>query len=140
MEPTATAVPAELRTTLALDRAAKRKLDKYGNIALVGELQCQEGSRRGGVPVLVPLIVFTLGQIRGLKVVSDTLAAAYTRKLDLLGLRDDDTTTAQLVTVFKRRLRAVILAAAARAQAVAMRRAGTRFTGRNRVARAPGQA
>ena len=72
--------------------------------------------------------------------VSDTLAGAYARKLVLLGPRDDDVTLEQLVAVFKRDLRNGILAAAAGGQAVALCKAGTRFTGRSRVARASGAA
>ena len=72
--------------------------------------------------------------------VSDTLAGAYARKLVLLGPRDDDTTLEQLVADFKRDLRHGILAAAASGQATALCKAGTRFTGRSRVARVPGRA
>ena len=127
-DPTA-ATPPHLRKQPAMEAVVDKKKRKYGALELIGQLQCEDGSRQGGRPVLVPLVVSTLGQIHGLKPIADSLATAYGRKLDRLGPRDDDTTRAQLVAKFTKDLRTSLLVAAARGHARSMIKAGVIFEG-----------
>ena len=128
-DPTSSAIPVHLRSSPAVDDMAGFKHMKYKAVELMGRRQCEIGERLGGVPLFVPLVVSTLGQIRGLRTVSMLLSAAYARKLEALGPRDDDLTAIDLLAPFKRGLRTSLLVAVARGQAMAMLASGTLYHG-----------
>jgi len=123
-------LPQNLRSSPSLKAAERRKTLRYRPLMQAIKEEIDAGIRHGEAPDLVPLVVSTMGHVRGLGTLKKVLKAGALRRLKQLGPRDDGQPAETLVAEFLWDFRSSLIVATQRGLAKSMLCAGLPYTRR----------